>query len=424
MKVFLQNIMRVMLEAEAKLVLRKYKPKIIAVIGTVGKTGAKDAIFSVTKEALVADKSKKSFDNEAGLGGSILGHDKGAPTFFFYVRNLIRGLVLLATREHYPKWLVLDIGADKPGNISRIAKWLHPEIVIFTSFSPVPTHIEFFESAEGLLEEKAIFVKALKSSGVLILNADDEQVLSMQARTKATSITYGFSERAMFRASNMNIVYEDNKPTGVTFKFEYEGNVFPVTMPGVLGIQPVYSALSALSLGVYLKLNIVEMINALSGHDSAPGRMRILTGIKGATVIDDSSNSSPISALSALQALSSIKTIGRKITVLGDMLELGKFTIEEHRKIGIIVGQESDILVAVGPRAKYIVEGALESGMKKKNIIEFDNSLSAGKYLEGIIKKDDIVLVNGSASMRLENVVKEIMWNQEDASRLLVRQGE
>ena len=411
-----------MLEAEAKLVLKKYKPKIIAVVGSVGKTSTRDTIFTVVKEALVAEKSNKSFDSEAGLSGGILGNDNGTPDFFFYLKNLIRGLILILGREHYPKWLVLDIGADKPGNILRIAEWLSPEIVVFTSFSPVPAHIEFFKSAEELLEEKSILVKALKPSGILILNADDEQVLSMQVKTKATPITYGFSKQAMFRASNAKIVYEDNKPIGMTFKFEYEDNVFPVTMPGELGVQAVYSALAALSLGVYLKLNIVDMIDALSTHESPAGRMRILPAVKGATIIDDSWNSSPIATAEALQALENIKTVGRKILVLGDMLELGKFAPEEHKKIGTIVGQKFDILIAIGPRAKYIIEGAIESGMNKKNITPFDDARLAGKYLEGIIKENDIILVNGSGAMRLERTVKEIMWSQEDAPRLLVRQ--
>ena len=414
--------MRIILESEAKLVLKKYKPKIIAVVGSVGKTSTRDTIFTVVKKALVAEKSHKSFDSEMGLGESILGHDKGAPTFIFYIKNLIRGLILIIGREHYPKWLVLDIGVSKPGDILRISEWLHPEVVVFTSFSPVPAHIEFFKSAEELLEEKSILVKALKPSGVLILNADDEQVLGLQTKTKATPITYGFSKNAMFRASNAKIVYEDSKPTGMTFKFEYENNVFPVTMPGVIGVQPIYSALAALTLGVYLKLNIVDMIDSLSIHESPAGRMRILTAIKGATVIDDSWNSSPVAGAEALQAVKNIKTSGKKIVVLGDMLELGKFTVDEHKKIGSLVGEEFDVLLAIGPRAKYIAEGAIESGMKKENIVEFDNIQLATKYLIGIIKENDIILVNGSGAMRLERIVKEIMWNHENASRLLVRQ--
>lgn len=422
MKILLRHIVTAIIEWEAKLVLRKYKPKIIAITGSVGKTSTKDAVFAVVEHALIARKSDKSFNSEIGIPLTVLGRDNAWSNPFLWFGNIMRGLVLLIAREHYPKWLVLEVGAGKPGDIIRTATWVVPDIVVFTTFSAVPVHVEFFRSAEALFDEKANLVKVLKPGGMLILNADDERVLSLRDKTRAKSITYGTSPEAMFRASNMSIAYEDKRPIGMTFKFEYDGNVFPVVMHGVLGIQPVYSAIAALSLGVYLKLNIIDMIAALSNHESPPGRMRIIPGIKGSTIIDDTYNSSPIAAESAVLALGTIKTKSKKIAILGDMLELGKFTTEEHQKLGRHVGKNADLLLVVGPRAKYIAEGAIDSDMGEKNIIEFENARLAGKYLEGIICDGDIILVKGSQSMRMERAVEEIMAHPEDAVRLLVRQ--
>ncbi|MEK7460412.1 MAG: Mur ligase family protein [Patescibacteria group bacterium] len=424
MKSILKNTVAKILEYEAKLVIKKYKPRIIAITGSVGKTSTKDAIFSVVEHRLVARKSEKSFNSEIGLPLTVLGLDNAWSNIFGWIRNIIRGLFIIVFPEHYPKWLILEVGADKPGDIARASAWLRPNIVVFTAFSSVPAHVEFFKSAEALFEEKANLVKALKPSGMLILNADDERVLSLQTKTKAKFITYGFTENAMFRASNVQIAYENGRPIGTTFKFEYDGNVFPVLMHDVLGVQPIYSALAALALGVYLKINIVDMIADLAKNDTPPGRMRIIPGIKGSTIIDDTYNSSPIAAHAAVEALHNIKTKGKKIAVLGDMLELGKFSTEEHKKLGMLLDKKTSLLLVVGPRAKYIVEGAQNSGMSEKNIVEFDDARLAGKYLEGVIGEGDIVLIKGSQSMRMERAVIEIMAHPEHAGNLLVRQDE
>ncbi len=412
-----KKIITTALETEAKLVLRKYRPKIIAVTGSVGKTSTKDAIFAVVGEALVARKSAKSFNSEIGIPLTILGCENAWSNIFLWIKNIIKGALLVVTRVHYPKWLVLEVASDKPGDIAR-------DVVVVTRFGDVPVHVEFFKSPEEVFEEKANLVKVLRPSGMLIVNADDERVLALRDKTKAKSITFGMNDGVMFRASNVQIAYEDGLPVGTTFKLEYDGNVFPVMMRGVLGVQPVYSALAALALGAYLKLNIVDMVGRLSLHESPPGRMRVVAGLKGATIIDDTYNASPVAAEAAVSVLKNIKAKGRRIAVLGDMLELGKFTIDEHKKLGQLAGGFADLLLAIGPRAKYIVEGAIEKDMSEKNIIEFDDARSAGKYLEGIIGTGDVILVKGSQGMRMERAVEEIMAEPQKRAELLVRQEE
>jgi UDP-N-acetylmuramoyl-tripeptide--D-alanyl-D-alanine ligase len=152
--------------------------------------------------------------------------------------------------------------------------------------------------------------------------------------------------------------------------------------------------------------------------------MHLLPGIKGTTIIDDTYNSSPVAAMAAVRALQNIETSGKRIAVLGDMLELGKFSMDEHKKLGAFAGSFADIILAVGPRAKYIVEGAIEGDMNEKNIIEFDNAQPAGKYLESVLNPGDIVLIKGSQGMRMERAVEEIMAHPENAAELLVRQDE
>lgn len=424
MKALIRHIVTVILETEARLVLRKYRPKIIAVTGSVGKTSTKDAIFAVVGEALVARKSMKSFNSEIGLPLTILNCENGWSNPFLWLKNIIKGFVLIATRMHYPKWLVLELGAGKPGDIARATALVTPDIAVITRFGEVPVHVEFFKNPDELFDEKTNLVRALRPTGALIVNADDERVLALKEKTKAISLTYGLNEGAMFRATNIQIAYENGVPSGTTFKLEYDGNVFPVDMRGVLGVQPVYSALAAIAVGAYLKLNIVDIIGRLSSYESPAGRMRIIPGLKGSTIIDDTYNASPVAAVAAVQALKNIKTKGRRIAVLGDMLELGKFTIEEHKKLGQQAGSFCDLILAVGPRAKYIVEGALDADMSEKNILEFDDSHLAGKYLESILGAGDVILVKGSQGVRMEHAVEETMAEPTRAGELLVRQEE
>jgi len=148
-------------------------------------------------------------------------------------------------------------------------------------------------------------------------------------------------------------------------------------------------------------------------------------------VIDDTYNSSPFACESALKTLKEIKTkntSGRKIAILGDMLELGRHTLEAHQNIGKIakenLNEENDFLMVVGPRAKGIKEGALESGMKKENIFEFLNSVEAGNFIKTFIQKGDIILVKGSQGIRMEHVVEAILLDQKNKKNLLVRQDE
>ncbi|MBI5799094.1 MAG: UDP-N-acetylmuramoyl-tripeptide--D-alanyl-D-alanine ligase [Candidatus Yonathbacteria bacterium] len=423
-KQILKKTVTTILETEAKLALKKYKPKIIAVTGSVGKTSAKDAIFAVVGEVLVARKSMKSFNSEIGLPLTILNCENAWSNPFLWLKNILRGIVLITTRMHYPKWLVLEIGAGKLGDISRATALVTPDIAVVTRFGDVPVHVEFYKSPEEVWEEKSKLVKALRLTGGLILNADDERVLALREKTKAKSLTYGLDEGAMFRATNIQVAYEGDIPVGTTFKLEHDGSVFPIAMRGVLGVQPVYSALAAIATGAYLKLNIIDIVGRLSVHVSPPGRMRLIPGLKGATIIDDTYNASPVAAEAAVEALKKIKTKGKRIAVLGDMLELGRFTIEEHKKLGTLAGGFVDMLVAVGPRSRYIVEGALDADMSEKNIIEFDSAHLAGKYLEMILSAGDVVLIKGSQGMRMERAVEEIMAEPERASELLVRQEE
>jgi UDP-N-acetylmuramoyl-tripeptide--D-alanyl-D-alanine ligase len=436
MKPIVKKTLAYVLKAESKLVLMKYKPKVIAITGSVGKTSTKDAVYAVLSKISYVRKSEKSFNSEIGLPLTILGLPNGWNNPAVWAKNILKGawLALNPFGSHkYPKWLILEVGVGKPNDMRETASWLKSDAVIITAIGDMPPHIEFFASRKHLVEEKAELIKTLKPDGLLVLNADDESVLEMKSKTKCIVITYGFKEGADLLGSGESISYNKNGiPEGVVFRVDEEGRSLPVVIEGVFGRNHVYASLAALALSSGLKFNMLSAADALRNYDAPPGRMRLLKGKKGTLIIDDTYNSSPFASESALRTLSEVRMnrspdqAGRKIVILGDMLELGKHTIEAHKNIGKltkeILNNPEDVLIVVGLRAKSIKEGAFESGMNAENIFEFLDSREAGDFIKKFIKKGDIVLVKGSQGMRMERVVEAIMLDSANKYNLLVRQ--
>jgi UDP-N-acetylmuramoyl-tripeptide--D-alanyl-D-alanine ligase len=259
----------------------------------------------------------------------------------------------------------------------------------------------------------------------------------MKNNTKNFIITYGFKEGSNILGSSDSISYGSlGVPEGIIFRVDVEGKSLPVVIEGVFGRNHVYASLAALALSCGLKFNMLEAVNALKNYDVPPGRMRLLVGINETLIIDDTYNSSPFACESALKTLGEViptkvgtptmvgESAGRKIAILGDMLELGKHTNEAHKNIGKVAKENCDFLVVVGQRAKNIKEGAIENGMNIDKIFEFPDSLEAGNFIKTFIQKGDMVLVKGSQGMRMERTVEAILLDQKNKEKLLVRQDE
>ena len=426
-KSIFKKIISTIIKLEAILIIKKYKPQIIAVTGSVGKTSTKDAIFAVMSSSFFVRKSEKSFNSDIGIPLTILGCQNAWFNPILWAKNIVIGLELIIFKANYPKWLILEVGADRPGDIKKVSKWLKPSIVVLTAFQKVPVHIEFFKDREAVIKEKKYLVDALKQDGILIVNGDDADSMRIKEMSKNISIIYGTNKLSNLVASEAQNYYgEDGQIQGITFKVEFGDNTVPIVIKGSLGAKSVYSPLAAIAVGLTQKINIVKSGEALLQLELSRGRMRIIKGIKNTTIIDDTYNSSPIALVSALYSFKhiNIKGNGRRIAVLGDMMEVGKHSVDEHYKVGKIVAEVCDILITVGIRSRKIAEGALDALMSEKNIFQFEDSIEAGKMLQDIIQENDIVFVKGSQSTRMEKVVEEVMLEPEKAGELLVRQEE
>lgn len=430
MKRILKLIVVMILSWEAKVVLRKYRPFIIAVTGSVGKTSTKDAIFEVVKNTIKSRKSMKSFNSELGVPLTVLGLENKWSSTFGWLSNIMRGFMMIILPTPFPELLVLEVGADHPDDIKRITRWLTPDITVVTRIPDLPVHVEYFSSPEEVKKEKAELVKATKRTGVFVANADDPAVVGMSSLTRAHMLTYGFGETAMVRGSKPEIAYREkdgrNYPVGMMFHIDYHGEEYPILLMGILGAHICSAALAACAVGVSRGIPMNHIIAALSVLETPRGRMRIIPGISGSTIIDDSYNSSPVALAAALEVLHEIDAKHR-IAVLGDMLELGKYSNTEHWDVGRNVGSWADELVTVGQRARGIAEGAKTAGLLEGKIRTFANSKEAGQWLIPEIKTGDVILVKGSQGsgenmIRMERAIKEIMAHPEDADKLLVRQ--
>jgi len=391
----------------AYLMLRKYQPGIIGITGSVGKTSVKEAIYAVLRVVRRVRASSGNFNNEIGLPLAILGDWQQIKGLFFWPKVILVSVWRLIFGGFYPEILILEYAAAKPGDIKYLLEIAKPNIGIVTAIGDIPVHVEFYSGPDAVAREKSRLVEVLPAKGFAILNFDDEAVLDMKGRTRAHVMTYGFGDGAEIKISNFENREEGTRPMGIAFKLEYGGSFVPVRLDNCFGKAQAYAAAAAACVGLIFGLNLVRISEGLLYYQAPPRRMKILNGIKETFVFDDSYNASPLSMHAAIDTVKELKA-GRKIGVLGDMLEIGKYAIEAHEEIGRLAAKVFDVLVTVGPRAKFIADTAIKTGMNKKNVFSFDTADEAKLVIQDSIKKGDIILVKASRAIGLDKIVEEI----------------
>lgn len=424
MKYLVRTIIIALLTLEAKFVLRKYRPKILMVTGSVGKTSTKDALYTALQNRYHVRKSEKSYNSDIGVPLTILGCPNGWNSPRAWFNNLIEGLALILLPHRYPEWLILEVGADKPGDIRSILRYVRPDVVVVTRLPDIPVHVEFYKTPQQVIEEESLPAHLLGEDGLLVLNADDSNMTELREGTRANVLTVGMHHAADVVFSNELFIEQDGKPEGLAFHLTHQGNSAPFALMGVLGRQHVYPVALASAVAIHAGVNLVDLSESFARHETPPGRMRILKGIKGSTIIDDTYNSSPVAVEEALSALRELSVSGKRLALLGDMLELGTYSKEMHDKIGKLAGGFLDTLGTVGVRAQGIAQAALGEGMSEARVFQYEDSRKAGKEFEQFVEEGDVILIKGSQSMRMERAVKELMAEPERAEELLCRQDE
>lgn len=423
MKSLFKAIVTRILTWQARTLLRRTKPTIIAITGNVGKTSTKDAIYTVLKKHRHTRKSQKSYNSELGVPLTVLGLPNAWSNPIGWLKNMFDGCLQLIVPGEYPEVLVLEMGVDRPGDMARLCEWITPDVVVLTRLPDVPVHVEYFDSPDAVVQEKMHLVRALKLDGTLVYNHDDELIRRAIADIPQTAVGFSRYSLSQFTASADQVVYEDGTAQGLEFKLTHVDTTMALTVNGSLGVQHAYNYAAAVAVADQFDIALKDAVAALAENQPPAGRMRLIPGIKHTQIIDDTYNSSPTAAERALLTLKELKGGQRKIAVLGDMLELGQYSTNEHEKIGALAAECCDLLVTVGVRARKFATGALAHGLSEKNILQYDAIERAAQELQNMLKRDDIVLVKASQGIRGEKLVQEIMAEPEQAEVLLVRQG-
>jgi UDP-N-acetylmuramoyl-tripeptide--D-alanyl-D-alanine ligase len=418
-------VIQIILKHFARAILKKYQPLVIGITGSVGKTSTKEAVFTVLGQNKRVRQNIKNYNNEIGLPLTIIGSESPGRSIYGWILLTLRTLsLLLRTNKNYPEILVLEMGVDRIGDMDYLNSIVSCQIGVVTLIGPV--HLEYFGTIEKIQKEKGKLIEQLPKDGFAILNYDNEKTRQIKNISKAKVLTYGFDEKADVRAQEMIFSFDQQgKLRGTSFKITYRGSSVPVSLPNVLGTSAVYAALAGAAVGITQSMNLVEISQALRDFKSPRGRMNLIAGIKNTLIVDDTYNASPQSAIAALGVLKEIPIVNsaKRIAVLGDMLELGSYSEEGHQEVGKYLAKfKINKLITVGECSRDIDRGAKDAGMSEDDIFHFADSESAGRFLQEIINKGDLILIKGSQGMRMEKIVKEIMAEPLRAIELLVRQ--
>ncbi|MFA6528120.1 MAG: UDP-N-acetylmuramoyl-tripeptide--D-alanyl-D-alanine ligase [Candidatus Gracilibacteria bacterium] len=402
--------------------LKKLKVDIIGVTGSVGKTSTKDAIYCVLARRNSVLRNQKSYNTDFGILLALLEQESGFSSPYLWIEVLIKAFkVAFWGKKDYSK-IVMEMGVDKPGDMDVLLKIIKPSIGVLTAIKPIHLAEGQFANLEAILAEKSKMVRRMGKNEWAILNIDDHYLSIFVSELDANIITYGVSEKANIRASNV-----ESSEEGLKFNLSFDDKNFQVHLPNLIGKHHVYVVLPAIAIGFLSGLKWETIKAGLDDFKLPPGRLNLIPGINKSTIMDGSYNASPETMLASIEVLKEMrpKGIGKRIAVLGNMNELGDLTDSEHRRIGMLIPKSAEMLVTVGESAKLYAEEAVKGGMEKGSVFSFDDSKVAGEFLKGKIKIGDIVLVKGSQNkVRLERLVKEIMAEPERARELLVRQEE
>jgi UDP-N-acetylmuramoyl-tripeptide--D-alanyl-D-alanine ligase len=369
----LQSLQRV-----ARFWRRKLDVKVIGITGSVGKSTTKELTSDVLCQRYSTLKSRGNLNNEIGLPLTILGLSEGHER------------------------AVLEMGFYVPGEIKLLCDIALPSIGVVTNVGTV--HAERAGTIEEIAKGKAELVEALPDDGVAILNYDDPRVKAMAEQTQARVFFYGLSPEAHLWADGVEGLGLD----GIHFRLHHQGEVIHLRVP-LIGRHSVHTVLRAAAVGLTEGLTWQEVVNGLR---QAATQLRLIAvrTENGALLLDDTYNASPESTLAALNLLEELN--GRKVAVLGDMLELGRYEWRGHEMVGIRAAEILDELITVGERGRMIAAAAHRAGLAGEKITELNDTDEAISFLAEKLTKDDVVLIKGSRGMQMDRIVAVLEYRQ------------
>lgn len=383
---------------------------VVAVTGSIGKTSTKLAIAHLLSKTYRVQAHRGNYNSEIGLPLSIFGQE--VPRVLVNPLAWLSILWQVRQRRRYFDYdaLVLEMGADQPGDIQKFMRYITPDIGVITAIAEV--HTEQFGGIEAIFDEKWALATGSKR---VLLNYDDTRLSQRKDELPNDSVKgYGL-EHGDWRLARIK---QDRSGYSGELKTP-EGSIKLSTQ--LIARHSLYSLTAACAVADWCSVSHAQIKSQAASWKPVKGRMNPLPGKNDSLIIDDSYNSSPASAIAALDALYALS--GRHIAILGSMNELGDYEAQGHREVGRHCAK-LDYLITIGSSAeKYLAPAAKKAGLAKKRIISFDSPYAAGDYVAGLLKKNDKVLVKGSQNLVFsEEATKLLLADPTDIDQL-VRQS-
>ncbi|MEK7096400.1 MAG: UDP-N-acetylmuramoyl-tripeptide--D-alanyl-D-alanine ligase [Patescibacteria group bacterium] len=407
MKNTFKNIIYKVLKKNARRVIVEHDPFVIAVTGSVGKTSTKEAIYQVLSDQYGADVRKNygNLNTEIGLPLTILGYEK-VPSRILWPIFLVSAYFKPVFIKKYPKYLILEMGVEKEGDIEYLTGIVQPDIAIITSVSGA--HLENFSDLSQYQNEKISIIKDIKDNGTVFVNADDPELDKIESAQKI-----GINKSNVdYHGEIINLGID-----GTEIRISCTGHKISVKSK-LLGAQLAYSSLFAFAVASWMKISLLKVGKSLEKIKPVPGRMNYIEGEGNIKIIDDTYNSNPQSAKYAIDFMDALKYSGRKVIIFGSMNELGGESESHHLEVAKYAKGKVDMAIFCGDNAKKQVETFGESGTA------FPNRKELTSKIKTLLKENDLVLIKASQNRNFfEEVVKVLMKDKNKAKELLVRQN-
>ena len=362
------------LQALAGWYRQRFDLPLIGITGSNGKTTTKDMIAEVLGRRYRILKTPGNLNSQVGV-----------PQVLFQLK-------------HDHDVAVLELGMNHAGELDRLARMVRPKVGVITNVGPV--HLEYLETLEGVARAKGELLDALPDDGIAVLNADDPHVMAQRSRTRAHLMTFGHKDGAEVRVRDI-----ETQLSGTTFRLD-DGSTFRLN---IAGEHQVSNALAAIAVGRLMGIKNEDIHTALASLTPASMRMDVRM-IGKLLLINDTYNANPVSTCAALHTLASASR-GRRIAVLGDMLELGRESESAHRQVGQAVVNTADLLITVGERARSIADGARNAGMAEECVVVCASNRQAGDCIIESADDGDVILIKGSRGMKMEEIVADLEMN-------------
>lgn len=351
----------------------RYRFRLVGITGSAGKTTTKEMIATLAATERRTFKSWGNFNNQIG-----------AP-------------LCLDNMPDDAEVVVSEMGMNHKGEIAQIAGLMRPDVGVYTNIAPV--HIEFFGTIEKIAEAKRELLENVREGGTIVINLDNEHVVRISREFSGRKVSYAIDHDADFRGTNIR----ERGLLGTRFTLEAEGSSreLELVLPGRHNLENLIAAIAtARVLGISWE-GIERGV-----RDVKPAYHRgIILDIGGATIYDDTYNSNPYALGRTLELMTQADTSGRRIAVIGDMLELGEKELEYHSNAGREVPRSIDMIVGVGKRSRSLLEGARAAGFGEGSLHHFENAEAAGEFLKKEIREGDLVLIKGSRGIGLDRAI-------------------